>query len=136
MFRTLEKYQYGVDVAIAAVYFLASVGVFGRFYGYYYEGSLVGDGGFAFVIGGYALALALRRISPGLALGIAWAFSVAQMALVVEPSVYNVATCAVLFTTAAYGSRTVRTLGLISIGVGAFVAAADHVVRLSEVAHV
>jgi len=124
MFRSLEKYQYGVDIALAATYFVVSVGVFGQYYGYYYNGSPIGDGGFSFVIGGYALAVGLRRISPGIALGIAWVFSLAQMALAVEPSVYNVATCAVLFTTAAYGSRTVRTLGLISIGVGAFVAAA------------
>jgi signal transduction histidine kinase len=124
MFRTLEKYQYGVDVAIAATYFIVSMAVFSGYYGYYYNGSLVGDGGFAFVIGGYALAVGLRRISPGLALGTAWVFSLAQMMLGVEPNVYNVATCAVLFTTAAYGGRTVRTLGLVSIGVGAFVAAA------------
>jgi signal transduction histidine kinase len=124
MFRALQRYQYGVDAAIAVIYFVVVVGVFGQYYGFYYNGSLVGDGFFSFVIAGYALAVALRRMSPGIALGIAWVFSIAQMVLAIEPSVYNVATCVVLYTTAAYGGRTVRTLGLVSIGVGAFVAAA------------
>jgi signal transduction histidine kinase len=125
MIRSLHRYQYGVDLAVAVVYFAVAAGVFGRYYGYYYSGFPIAlSGGFPIVIGGYALALALRRVSPGIALGLAWLFSVAQMVLSIEPNLFNVATCAVLFPTAAYGTRTVRSLGLISVGVGAFVAAA------------
>jgi len=122
MFRSLEKYQYGIDASLAALYLVISVGLFGG-YGYY-DGSLGSRAFFVLVIVGYAVAVALRRLSPGLALGVAWLFSIAQMVFAIEPSVYNVATCVVLFTTAAYGGRTVRTLGLVSVGVGAFVAAA------------
>ncbi|MCU1543689.1 MAG: sensor histidine kinase [Microbacteriaceae bacterium] len=123
MFRSLEKYQYGVDVLVAATYYVVAVTLFGG-NSYSYLDSVMGEAGFAFVAGGYAVAVGLRRVSPGLALAVAWVFSVLQMALSIQPNVFNVATCLVLYTTAAYGSRMARNLGLVSVGVGAFVAAA------------
>jgi signal transduction histidine kinase len=122
MFRSLEKYQYGVDVAIAAAYYFFTIALFSDYA--YYNSSAVGDASFSAVIGGYAVAVGLRRIAPGLALAIAWLFSILQMAFAIEPNAFNVATCLVLYTTSAYGSRMVRNLGLLSVGVGAFVAAA------------
>jgi signal transduction histidine kinase len=118
MFRSLQKYQYAVDVGLAALYFVISLELFGYTYGLAFGGL-----GFVIVVGGYAVAVAARRVSPGIALGIAWLFSIVQMVLMVEPSVYNVATCLVLFTTSAYGGSVVRTLGLVSVGVGSFVVA-------------
>jgi signal transduction histidine kinase len=119
MFRSLEKYQYGVDVAAAAAYYLIVVVLFDGY------SSVPSDStAFTIVVGGYAVAIALRRMTPGLALAVAWLFSIVQMALTIEPNAYNVAACLVLYTTSAYGSRMVRNLGLVSVGVGAFVAAA------------
>jgi signal transduction histidine kinase len=119
MFRSLEKYQYGVDVAVGAAYYLV---VSVLFDGYASQPS--DSPAFVAVVGGYAVAVVLRRMSPGLALAVAWLISIVQMAVMIQPNAYNVATCLVLYTTSAYGSRMVRNLGLASVGVGAFVAAA------------
>jgi signal transduction histidine kinase len=45
------------------------------------------------------------------------------MVLAIEPNVFNVATCLVLYTTSAYGGKIVRSLALVSVGVGSFVVA-------------
>lgn len=119
MFRSLEKYQYGVDVAVAVAYYLLMSVLFDG-----YASTPSDSTAFTVVVAGYAVAVGLRRMSPGLALAVAWLVSITQMALMVEPNAYNVATCLVLYTTSAYGSRLVRNLGLVSVGIGAFVAAA------------
>ncbi|MGV8969839.1 MAG: sensor histidine kinase [Microbacteriaceae bacterium] len=116
MFRRLHPYQYVVDATVALVYFAIGMSLIGiEFFAAATSGSLV--------IGGYALALACRRVSPALALALTWAFSIAQMMVGLYPNLYNVATVAVVYTTAAYGSRAVRWAGLVSVGIGAFVAA-------------
>lgn len=66
-------------------------------------------------------ALAIRRLSPGLALGVAWAGAVVQMLSILPPDPANLAILAVLFATARYGSTRVRWLGLASAGGGAVV---------------
>ena len=117
MIRRLQSYQYAVDGVLALFYFGFSYLTFG-----YYEFS--DRAPVLLMLTGYAVAVALRRVSPGVALAAAWAASVGQLVIGVYPSFYNVATLLVLFTTAAYGGRVVRYLGLASVGVGAAVAAA------------
>ena len=68
-----------------------------------------------------AVALALRRVSPGLALAVAWIAAVLQMMLGRPPAAADIAIFAVLYATAAYGSRAVFWLGFASTIVGAVV---------------
>ena len=75
------------------------------------------------VVAGLTASLALRRLSPGLALGIAWLFAVLQMATWQTPDPANVLIAGVMFTTSAYGSARVRLAGLLSAVGGALVAA-------------
>src|SRR5690606_17753771 len=72
------------------------------------------------VMGG---ALALRRVSPSLALAVAWAGAVFQLLSGLEPDPSNLAILPVLYATAAYGTTRTKWAGLISAGVGAVVAA-------------
>jgi len=116
--RTLKKQQYVVDVTIAVAYFLVAVGLLYSDYT-----SFFGVDGYAVVVVGYSLALALRRASPGTALALAWVFSIAQMTLDIYPSLYNAATLVIVYSVSAYGGRITRSVALASVGVGAFVAA-------------
>ncbi|MEL4318191.1 histidine kinase [Leifsonia sp. YIM 134122] len=68
------------------------------------------------------LALAIRRVSPGLALAVAWLGAIVQLATVSDPGAGDIAILGVLYATAAYGSRLVRWLGLASAVLGAVVA--------------
>ncbi|MCJ1712606.1 sensor histidine kinase [Curtobacterium sp. VKM Ac-2922] len=82
------------------------------------------------------VALAFRRLSPGLALAIAWVGAVLQMATMQQPDAADLFIPAVVYTTAAYGSRRVRIAGLVSAILGGFVAAAyigipDYLRRIS-----
>ena len=118
MIRRLQSYQYAVDGGLAVLYFTFAFLMFGGYYQY------TGVNQVIVMLGTYALAIALRRVAPGAALGVVWIASLAQIALGVYPSFFNVATLLVLYTTAAYGGRAVRYLGLASVGVGSAVAAA------------
>lgn len=73
---------------------------------------------------GLSAALAIRRLSPGLALALSWVIAVFEMASgQTQPDPSNVLLAGVLFTTSAYGSRRVRIAGLVSAVGGSFVAA-------------
>ncbi|WP_233422459.1 sensor histidine kinase [Curtobacterium oceanosedimentum] len=73
---------------------------------------------------GLSAALAIRRLSPGLALALCWVVAVFEMATwQTQPDPSNVLMAGVLFTTSAYGSRRVRIAGLVSAVGGSFVAA-------------
>ena len=117
MIRRLQSYQYAVDGGLGLLYLLFAYTTFGFYDSTSHTPILL-------MLGAYAFAVALRRLSPGLALAVAWAASIAQLALGVYPSFFNVAALLVLFTTAAYGGRVVRYLGLASVGLGSAVAAA------------
>jgi signal transduction histidine kinase len=67
-------------------------------------------------------ALAVRRLSPAWSLGIAWAAALVQMLFLRDLHPYDAAVLAVLYSTAAYGGRVLKWLGLASAGVGAVVA--------------
>ncbi|PPF57401.1 two-component sensor histidine kinase [Clavibacter michiganensis] len=125
MLRRIPRYQLVLDVALAAAFVAllapGSVGVtaasaLGVFAFATSEVSLV----LVLVMG---TALALRRVSPGSSLAVAWAGAVIQMGAgsSVEPG--DLAIAGVVYCTAAYGGRVVRALGLASAIVGGVVAA-------------
>jgi signal transduction histidine kinase len=72
---------------------------------------------------GFSAAIAVRRLSPVLALSLAWLFALTQMLAGLPVLFGNVAILAVLYATAAYAERFVRWAGLASVGVGALLAA-------------
>ncbi|HEY9309538.1 MAG TPA: histidine kinase [Microbacterium sp.] len=126
MFRRLKTYQLVTDVSVALVFLLVAwpveaVMATGAFGVEYLFGS---DGHTAFgllIAGIFSAALAVRRLSPALALGLAWLGAVAQIGLGRPPSFSDVAIFAVLYATAAYGVRPVYWAGFISAIVGALV---------------
>lgn len=73
---------------------------------------------------GLSVALAIRRLSPGLSLALSWVVAVFQMVTLQLPDYSNVLLAGVLFTTSAYGSKRVRVAGLVSAIGGSVVAAA------------
>ncbi|WP_165064467.1 sensor histidine kinase [Marisediminicola senii] len=108
MLRTLTRRQQVADVAVAvALFVLAALPTL------YVTGSLL-------VLFGMCVAMVYRRLRPGIALGIAWAVSLLQMAAALTPEYANILTFAVLFATSAYGNRAEKWLGLASTVVGAF----------------
>ncbi|MBN9633130.1 MAG: two-component sensor histidine kinase [Actinobacteria bacterium] len=70
----------------------------------------------------FAVAVALRRMSPAVSLAIAWLAAVVQMTTGHNILVSDIAVLIVLYATALYGDRVVRYAGLISAGIGALVA--------------
>ncbi|CAN5479870.1 sensor histidine kinase [soil metagenome] len=110
MLRRLTTLQLTADVGIAIVCLLLR-----------FTMSLESPGAVVTVVA-MAVALAIRRLSPGLALAVAWVGAIVQMLSLLPPDFSNIAILAVLFTTARYGSSRVRWLGLASAGVGALVA--------------
>ncbi|MDQ7878230.1 histidine kinase [Microbacterium sp. QXD-8] len=126
MFRRLKTYQLVTDVSIALVFLLVAwpveavmaTGAFGVEYLFGSEGHTA----FGLLIAGiFSAALAVRRLSPALALGLAWLGAVAQIGLGRPPSFSDVAIFAVLYATAAYGVRPVYWAGFTSAIVGALV---------------
>ena len=109
MFRPLKPYQLTIDIVFAALCVLIRTTLG-------YEDVIA-----IFVVLGMGTALALRRLSPGLALGVAWFVVTVQMFGNGNPDLANFAILPVLFATAAYGTNLVKWLGLISSGVGALV---------------
>lgn len=110
MIRTLRPRQIVSDVAIALV-----CGSFELF--------LAGNG-FHFsplALVGMVVALALRRLSPPLALSIAWVTALVQVLAGIGADASNLAILAVLYATASYGSPLVKWAGLVSSGLGAVV---------------
>jgi signal transduction histidine kinase len=126
VFRRLKTYQLVTDVSVALVFLLVAwpveaVMATGAFGVEYLFGS---DGHTAFgllIAGIFSAALAVRRLSPALALGLAWLGAVAQIGLGRPPSFSDVAIFAVLYATAAYGVRPVYWAGIVSAIVGALV---------------
>jgi signal transduction histidine kinase len=107
IFRRLAPYQVAVD--LSAAFLLGVVGL------------VLSDGVVTtpFVVLGMTVTFALRRLSPGLALTLAWLVAASQMITGSTPGVTNLAICAVLYSTAAYGTDRVKWSGLVSVGVGA-----------------
>ncbi len=109
--RRLTARQLLADVAIAVVFAL---------------GCAVAGGSpraWILVTVGFTIAVALRRMSPAVALAVAWFAAIVQMTSGLGVEFSDVGVLIVLYATAAYGDRVVRWAGLVSAGVGAVVAA-------------
>ncbi|WP_193510101.1 sensor histidine kinase [Cryobacterium sp. BB736] len=72
---------------------------------------------------GMSAALGVRRISPPIALGIAWLTSLVQVFADIGFDPSNLAILPVLYATASYGDRITKWAGLVSSGVGALIIA-------------
>ena len=113
MFRTLTRPQLVVDLILAGLFGLIGLAFTLR------SGNWLDIA----VLLVFAAALALRRAAPGLALAVAWAAAILQMATAATtPDFSDFAALGVLYCTAAYGGRVVRWVGLASAGVGAVIA--------------
>ncbi|CAN5364129.1 sensor histidine kinase [soil metagenome] len=112
MFRTLTSRQLAIDIGVPSVLGLLTVPWF------LYGSSL---GFFALV--GLIGAVALRRVSPGLALAVLWAATLLQVVLQISPNPADAAVPVVIFATSAYGTARVKWLGFASSFVGAAIAA-------------
>ncbi|MDP4332889.1 histidine kinase [Curtobacterium sp. A7_M15] len=114
MFRPMLRAQVITDVVIAVVLGGLVLVVTARGM----------DSPFAFLtVLGMTAALALRRLSPGLALGVAWVFAVLEMVTQQMPDLSNAFIAGVVYSTSRYGSRRVRLAGLVSSIVGPVTAA-------------
>lgn len=118
MFRRLTTTQLVIDLTVAALFALVALPA--------ELGATVGgvlNNAVAFLVclifGG---AVAVRRLSPPLALGLAWAGAIVQMSFGRSPGAADLAVFAVLYTAAAYGSRRVFWVGFGSAILGAAVA--------------
>jgi signal transduction histidine kinase len=111
MFRTLTSRQLAFDVVTAALCLLLrfAIGV--------HEVPMF------FVVLAMAVALGLRRLSPGLALAVAWVGAIVQVSTGLHPDVSNLAILPVLYATASYGLPQIKWSGLSSAGLGAIVIA-------------
>ena len=108
LFRRLAPYQLVVDAASGVLLFGAAL--------------LISNDSFTGVVAlGLAVALAVRRLSPSLALSIAWVVAIGEMLARTTPDVSNIAICVILYTVAAYGTDRLKWLGLVSLVVGAAV---------------
>lgn len=115
MFRRLTTHQLTVDLSVAALF--AVVVAWPEFL----AGRAVPHNvlGTVLVVAFMAAAVALRRLSPGIGLVVAWFGGIIQMFLGRPPSLTDVAIFAVLYTTAAYGTRLVFWFGFGSAIAGA-----------------
>ena len=129
MFRPLTRPQLTVDIVVAslfAVFVLAatlvpgSSSAFGSAFVNTHIALLVA----LVLIGVFSVALALRRRSPPLALAICWGGALLQMSFGLPPMPANVAIFAVLYTTAAYGTRRLFWTDFASAILGAVVISA------------
>ena len=115
MFRPIGKVRLGIDIAIAVAFFVVSAR------SEFYVGE---DPVLLWVIAAFmAAALAVRRLSPAISLGIAWLGAIVQMSFLMAPLPSNLAILGVLYVTAAYGSRLVLWLGAGSAVVGSVIVA-------------
>lgn len=111
MFRRLQPVQAAIDVGIALVFFIAAF-------------ALTREDPTGLLALALAISLGFRRFSPGIALAIAWIAALLQMyALNLVPGYADLGILAVIYASAAYGTRTVRWLGFASIFVGAILGA-------------
>ncbi len=123
--RPLRRYQLVTDLVVAGLFGLLALAL-----------ELASDApsvpagiGASLMVVAFTAAAAMRRLSPGLALALAWAGALLQMGLGRQPSPTDVVVFAVLYTTAAYGSRRVFWAGFVSAVAGAVVVSLYLVVR-------
>lgn len=114
MVRRLSPFQLSVDIVIAGVFALLVAGL---------ELPLTDGAAPVVVVFGMSLALAIRRLTPGASLGVAWLTVLAQLSAGMQAVPSNAAILFVLYATGCYGGAVVRWAGLASaIGGGAIAA--------------
>lgn len=116
MIHALTARQRGIDLIIAATFVVIALSYSAAYQTGYVR---LSDAGVAL---GMGVALALRRLSPPLALIVVWFVAVLQMLLRQDPGVADLAILPVLYSTAAYGPAVLRWLGFASTFVGAAIA--------------
>lgn len=79
---------------------------------------------FVVAVVGFGVAFAIHRLSPAIALAVAWVAAITQMATGIGPDAVNLAVLVVLYSTARHGTPPLRWIGAASAVVGAAVAAA------------
>ena len=110
MFRRLTTTQLVVDVVLGAVWALLN------------GAPAVENVGAMLLALGMGAVVAIRRMSPPLALALAWVVSLGQVVSGLAPLPADLAILPMLFACAAYGSRRVRWLAFGSSFVGAAIA--------------
>ncbi len=108
---TLSRGRLTTDIVLAVAFALASLPF-----------ALLGDAADLMALLLFGGALAVRRLTPGWSLGIAWAAAIVQMAALRDLQLYDVAVLGALYSSAAHGGRVVKWLGLASAGAGAVIA--------------
>ena len=111
--RPLTPMQLGVDIAVAIVLLLVTAP-----FGFAQAGQVRLQVVLAVSVL-MAVALAVRRLSPAVALAVAWLAAIMQMASGMQPALVDLAVFGVLYATAAYGNRIVLWLGFASTLLGA-----------------
>ena len=111
--RPLLRYQLVVDLVAAGLFWLLAIMLEME------PGDLGGNIGALLFVGLLTAAFAFRRLQPGVALTLAWAGALTQMAFLRSPTPTDVVIFAVLYGTAAYGSRSVFWAGFVSSVAGA-----------------
>lgn len=127
MIRPLSRTLLVLDIVGAFVLFAVFVPTSLAFYA---PGNLsttvpeaVGIGGLVVAAVLQCGAVAIGRLAPGIALAVAWAGALVQMAAGLGPLPINVAILGVLYAAAAWGTTRVFWAGLVSAFVGGIVAA-------------
>lgn len=109
--RSVKPAQLTVDIVVAIVFLFGCLVIVSQ------------SGVHIVAVVVFAAALALRRLSPSVALGLAWVAAITQMLTGASTQVSDVAVLAVLYASAAYGDSITRWAGLASVGLGSLVAA-------------
>ncbi|MDQ1082890.1 MULTISPECIES: sensor histidine kinase [Microbacterium] len=115
-FRRLHRYQLVTDLLVAAFFGLLAGAV--ELLGTVDAGQVTGG---VLTVAAFTGALCVRRLQPGLALGVAWVGAAVQMGFGMTPSPTDLAIFAVLYATAAYGSPRVFWSGFASALAGAVI---------------
>lgn len=122
VFRSLKTSQLVLDICGGLAFFLVAAPLDLVLFAQWYVNVQAASQAVAAAVGItalFAVALAVRRLSPGLSLAIAWATALLQMGLSRPPAAADLAIFGVLYVTAAYGSRRVFWLGFASAFTGA-----------------
>ena len=114
MFRRLSPFQLSADIVVAGVFGLLVAGL---------ELPMTDGAVPVIVVAGMTAALAIRRVSPGLSLAVAWLTVVVQLTSGMQAVPSNSAILFVLYATGCYGGRIVRWAGLASAIGGGVLAA-------------
>lgn len=115
-FRPLQRYQIAIDIGVAAFFGLLVLAA-----ELVVDATATGALGAVAVALVFSAALAFRRLHPALALAMAWFGALTQMGFGRPPSPSDLAIFAVLYATAAYGTKAVFWTGFGSGIAGAII---------------